>query len=103
MSSGILTGFAVAAPAPPVTSCTDTAPCAEWSGAVVEKGGRTVLLATDWSNRACASLDAVSEDDYFAWSDARDKYGCPLSVVIIKRAAISAKDVVSVTPGARSS
>ena len=97
MSSGILISFSTSAPEAPST-CTIAAGCFYSGGTVVERGGHVVQLLTSWSRHSCASLNAVGEDDYFSWSDSHDKYGCPRSVIIIKRTAITAKDVVSVTP-----
>jgi hypothetical protein len=97
MSSGIVTGFNRNAPEPPST-CPAASGCYEWTGTVVEAGGRTVTLSTAWSRHLCASLETLNINDYFSWSASRDRYGCPRSVIVIKRAAITARDVVDTTP-----
>jgi hypothetical protein len=97
MVSGILFSFDTIGPEPPST-CPAASGCFQWAGTVVVRGGHAVKLSTGWSRHSCATLEPVGEDDYFSWSASRDKNGCPRSVVIIKRAAITARDIVGTTP-----
>jgi hypothetical protein len=97
MTSGILTSFDSESPEAPST-CTIASGCFQWAGTVVERGGRVVKVSAGWSRHSCATLETVGEDDYFSWSDSRDENGCPRAVIIIKRAAITAEDVVGTTP-----